>query len=35
MEMLGVFNGCHPNRKGNELFAKEIKPSIYSFINDL
>lgn len=35
MDTLGVFNFCHPNRKGNELFAKEIKPSVYSFINDL
>jgi len=35
MDMLGVFNFCHPNRKGNELFAKEIKSSVYSFINHL
>ena len=35
LEMLGVFNNVHPNRKGNELFAKEIKPSVYSFINNL
>jgi hypothetical protein len=35
MEMLGVFRGVHPNRKGNEIFAKEIKSNIQSFINNL
>jgi hypothetical protein len=35
MEMSGVWFGVHPNRKGNELFAKEIKSSVQSFINNL
>ncbi len=35
MEMLGVWFGVHPNRNGNELFAKEIKNSVQSFINNL
>ena len=35
LELHRVFNWCHPNRKGNELFAKEIKNSIQSFINNL
>ena len=35
MELHRVFNWCHPNKKGNELFAKEIKSSVQSFINNL
>jgi hypothetical protein len=35
MELSGVFRGVHPNRKGNELFAQEIKNSVQSFINNL
>jgi len=35
MEMLGVFRGVHPNKKGNILFAKEIANNIQSFINNL
>ena len=35
MELNKVFNGCHPNKKGNELFAKEIQNSVQSFINNL
>jgi hypothetical protein len=35
MELNRVFNWCHPNKKGNELFAKEITNSVQSFINNL
>jgi hypothetical protein len=35
MELNRVFNWCHPNKKGNELFAKEIANSVQSFINNL
>lgn len=35
LELSGVWSGVHPNRKGNELFAKEIKSSVQSFINNL
>jgi len=30
-----LFCWCHPNKKGNELFAKEIKNSVYSWIDNL
>ena len=35
MELLGVWRGVHPNKNGNELFAKEIKNSVQDFINNL
>ncbi len=34
MELSNIFCGVHPNKKGNELFAKEIKNSVDSFINN-
>lgn len=35
LEMKGVFNSVHPNRKGTEMFAKEISTNVQSFINNL
>jgi hypothetical protein len=35
MELSGVWRGVHPNKNGNELFAKEIKNNVQSFINNL
>jgi len=35
LELLGLWRGVHPNRNGNELFAKAIKSSVQSFINNL
>lgn len=35
MELTGMFRGCHPTKKGNELFAKEIKSNIDNFIKNL
>lgn len=35
MEMSGVWFGVHPNKNGNELYAKEIKNNVESFINNL
>ena len=35
LELSGVFVGVHPNKNGNELFAKEIKSNVQSFINNL
>jgi hypothetical protein len=35
MELKGVFQGVHPNTRGNELFAQEIKNNINLFIKNL
>lgn len=35
MELNGVFNWCHPNKKGTKLFANEISSSINSWIKNL
>jgi hypothetical protein len=35
LELNRVFNWCHPNKKGNNLFAKEIANNVQSFINNL
>ena len=35
LEYHRLFSWCHPNKKGNELFAKKIKNSLYSWINNI
>lgn len=35
MELKRVFNWCHPNRKGNELFAGEIKSTMQTWLDNI
>lgn len=35
MEKQQVFCGCHPSRKGNELFAKHIQKNVQSWLSTL
>jgi hypothetical protein len=35
MELNQVFNWCHPNKKGNQLFANEISNNLNLWINNL
>jgi len=35
LELYGLFRWVHPNTKGNQLFAKEIKHSVKCFIDGL
>jgi hypothetical protein len=35
IELKDLFCWCHPNKNGNKLFAREIKSSVQSFINNL
>jgi len=35
MELRKVFNWVHPNTLGNQIFAREIKPKIYQWLNQI
>ncbi len=35
LELLGVWRGVHPNKKGNQLFAKEITSNVQLFVSNL